>query len=141
MVMELLSADVLALISLAEGPASGSEIAARVRARAGDPRVLGPGTLYPALRRLRAAGLVRTWGEGGRARVGRPQRFNELTPSGIEELARNRTRLRALWTTPPPLIEATPAVVRQMRANLRRAFAVSAFGSKLRSALARRGRP
>jgi DNA-binding PadR family transcriptional regulator len=135
--MDALSADLLLLLALADGPAAGSEIAVRARALTGDPRVLGAGTLYPALRRLRSAGLVRSWAEDARSRVGRPRRFNELTAAGVETLARQRALLQMLAATARPAMPSRGTIVR-MRANLRRAFAVSAFGLRLQTEVARR---
>jgi DNA-binding PadR family transcriptional regulator len=136
--METLTAEMTVLLALADGPASGAEISARVRSRSrAGAREISPGTLYPALARLRGRGLVRTWAEGERARVGRPQRFNELTPSGVGELLRQRDALRSL-TAPSGGRRPGPALVRRLRANLRRAFGLSSFASRLRSGVALR---
>lgn len=134
--MDVLSAEGLLVLALADGPAAGSEITERARALTGDPRVLGAGTIYPALRRLRFAGVVRSWTEDERPRVGRPRRFNELTASGVHFLARQRTLLRALAATAAP-VRPSRGTERRMRTNLRRAFALSAFGSRLHAAVGR----
>lgn len=130
--MDTLSADALVVIALAEGPAAGSEIAERVRALTGEPRALGAGTLYPALRRLESAGAVRAWMEDGRSRVGRPRRFSELTASGVELLGRQRSLLRAV-AAPKAMARPSTAAIRRMRRHLRRAFAVSVFGARLQA--------
>jgi DNA-binding PadR family transcriptional regulator len=137
MEVDALSVDLLLLLALTDGPAAGSEIAERARTLTGDPRVLGAGTLYPALRRLQSAGVVRSWVESERSRVGRPRRFNELTAAGVQVLARQRSLLQALAATAEPAKPSRGAVER-MRANLRRAFALSALGARLSAAVARR---
>jgi DNA-binding PadR family transcriptional regulator len=134
--MDALSSDQLLCLSLGDGPAAGSEIAERARTLTGNPRVLGAGTIYPALRRLRSAGLVRSWLEDARPRVGRPRRFNELTAAGVEVLARQRCLLQTLASTVTPA-KLPRGTIARMRSNLRRAFAVSAFGSRLRAGVAR----
>jgi PadR family transcriptional regulator, regulatory protein PadR len=52
---------------------------------------LPTGTIYPALRRLEAAGLVKgTWSQAG----GRSRRTYELTPAGRQRLTRDRAAWR-----------------------------------------------
>ncbi len=138
--MEVLATEAVVLMTLADGPAAGASVAARARSRLGDERALGPGTLYPVLRRLEAAGLVRSWAEAERSGVGRPRRFHELTLRGIEALESQRSLLRRL-ASPPGGGSPSVALVRRMRANLRRAFAVSAFASRLRARVSREARP
>jgi DNA-binding PadR family transcriptional regulator len=60
---------------------------------------LPSGTIYPALRRLEALGLVRSdWEDERRAhRDGRPRRRNyQLTPSGTRRLTEAEARYRAV---------------------------------------------
>ena len=57
------------------------------------------GTVYPALRRLEHAGLVRSeWeSEAAAAKEGRPQRrYYEVTPAGARALDAARDQLRAV---------------------------------------------
>jgi DNA-binding PadR family transcriptional regulator len=136
--MDTLSAEALVVLALANGPAAGSELTERARALTGDPRVLGAGTIYPALRRLKSAGVLRSWAEGERSGVGRPRRFNELTAAGVQALDRQRSLLQALVAKGRPA-RPSRGMVRLMRANLRRAFAVSALGSRLQAAVRRAG--
>jgi DNA-binding PadR family transcriptional regulator len=96
-------------------------------------RAPGPGTLYPLLRRLEEKGLVRGWVEEGRARVGRPRRFQELTAKGVTMLARLRQQLRVLGVPASPS-PPSPSTIRRMRADLRRGFRVSAFARRLADA-------
>ncbi len=134
--MEALTSEVAVILALGRGPSSGVGLTERLRAKPFDLRPFGPGTLYPLLRRLEKAGLVRCWVERGRARVGRPRHFQELTANGIVALGRARQQLRALGgaaTTPAP----RPSEVRRMRTDLRRSFRVSSFALRLRGAGAR----
>ena len=60
---------------------------------------LPSGTIYPALRRLEALGLVTSdWEKDGKARKeGRPRRrYYEVTPAGRRHLAEAETRFRAV---------------------------------------------
>jgi PadR family transcriptional regulator len=57
------------------------------------------GTIYPALRRLERAGLVRSEWESDRAAAaeGRPaRRYYEITPRGVEALETSLSRLLTL---------------------------------------------
>jgi PadR family transcriptional regulator, regulatory protein PadR len=61
----------LLLASLAGGPRHGYALKEALRRRAGDRFGLPAGTIYPALRRLEAAGLIhRRVGRGGRGAAG-----------------------------------------------------------------------
>ena len=60
---------------------------------------LPSGTIYPALRRLEALGLVTSdWENDGRARrEGRPRRrYYALTPAGTRQLGEAEARFRAV---------------------------------------------
>jgi DNA-binding PadR family transcriptional regulator len=127
--MEALTREAAVLLALGEGPASGVGIRDRLASTALETSPPGPGTLYPLLRRLEQEGLVRGWDEEGRSRVGRPRRFQELTPGGIVALGRVRHQLHALGGGVVPTVP--PSTVRRMRADLRRAFRVSAFAGRL----------
>jgi PadR family transcriptional regulator PadR len=64
-----------------------------------DATNLPSGTVYPALRRLEATGLVESdWEENARSRKeGRPRRrYYELTKAGRQQLAEAETRYRAV---------------------------------------------
>lgn len=79
--------DGMLLASLEDGPRHGYAIMEALRAGSGGQFDLPTGTIYPALRRLERAGLVRTrWsGEGGRRR-----RMYELTSAGRRSLDTER---------------------------------------------------
>jgi DNA-binding PadR family transcriptional regulator len=74
----------LLLSVLADGPAHGYAIIAQLRERSGEEFTLPEGTVYPALHRLEAAGLLRSyWAD----QVGRRRRLYELTAKGVTALA------------------------------------------------------
>ena len=71
--------DLLLLSVLADGPAHGYAVIADLRERSGEELTLPEGTVYPALHRLEAAGLLRSyWAE----QAGRRRRLYELTARG-----------------------------------------------------------
>jgi PadR family transcriptional regulator PadR len=83
--------DTLLLASLASGPRHGYAVKEALRAGSGARFDLPTGTIYPALRRLEAAGLVKgAWSEAG----GRRRRTYELTPAGRQRLSRDRAAWR-----------------------------------------------
>ena len=125
-----LFASLAVVLALAPGPSSGVEIMETLEAPGLGGRPPGPGTLYPLLRRLEEAGLVRGWLEEGRSRVGRPRRFCELTLSGVTALNRIRASLRAIGSGDEQMPRPASSVHR-MRENLRRGFRVSSFAMRL----------
>lgn len=82
----------LILTALAERPQHGYGIMADVERMSGGRVKLRPGTLYAALDRVVAEGLV----EAEREEIvdGRLRRYYRLTPSGRERLAAEVERLR-----------------------------------------------
>jgi DNA-binding PadR family transcriptional regulator len=76
-----------------------------------DTSGLADGTVYPALRRLEAAGLLESdWEDALAAREeGRPpRRYYTLTALGERELGRARERFRGLAGTVPEVVETVP---------------------------------
>jgi DNA-binding PadR family transcriptional regulator len=87
----------LILTALADSSQHGYGIIADVREISGGRVRLRPGTLYAALDRLRADGLIAVDREeivGGRLR-----RYYRLTPTGTTQLAAEAARLHAHATT------------------------------------------
>ena len=86
----------LVLTALADGPRHGYGIILDVARLSGDRVKLLPGTLYAALDRLVAQGLV----ERQRDEVadGRLRRYYTLTSAGLEMLQAETARLRQLAT-------------------------------------------
>jgi PadR family transcriptional regulator, regulatory protein PadR len=83
--------DMLLLASLEHGPRHGYAVRQALSAGSGAHFDLPTGTIYPALRRLEAAGLVKgTWSQA----AGRRRRTYELTPAGRRRLAGDRAAWR-----------------------------------------------
>jgi PadR family transcriptional regulator PadR len=79
--------DGMLLAALEDGPRHGYAIMEALRAGSGGQFDLPTGTIYPALRRLDRAGLVRAmWAEDGVRR----RRLYELTPAGRRMLDAER---------------------------------------------------
>jgi PadR family transcriptional regulator, regulatory protein PadR len=75
--------DLLLLSVLAHGPVHGYAVIAQLRERGAQELTLPEGTVYPALHRLEAAGLLRSyWAE----QAGRRRRLYELTAKGASAL-------------------------------------------------------
>jgi PadR family transcriptional regulator PadR len=83
--------DLLLLSILAAGPAHGYAIISALRDRSGGTFDLPEGTIYPALHRLEAAGLLAsTWAQAD----GRRRRVYGLTDDGVAALATQRSEWR-----------------------------------------------
>ena len=76
--------DVLILKSLASEPRHGWAIAKRIQAVSGDVLQIKQGSLYPALHRLEAQGLIKA--EQKKNETGREARFYTLTRAGRAQL-------------------------------------------------------
>ena len=84
--------DLLLLAALAERPAHGYAVVERLRERSAGAFDLPEGTLYPALHRLEASGLVASrWSEP----EGRRRRVYQLTAKGRRRLEERQTEWRA----------------------------------------------
>jgi PadR family transcriptional regulator, regulatory protein PadR len=100
--------DGLLLASLEAGPRHGYAIMEALRTGSGGQFDLPTGTIYPALRRLEQAGLIRgTWSEAG----GRSRRVYDLTPSGRRTLAAERGTWRQFSAAVTALLEPAPRPV------------------------------
>jgi PadR family transcriptional regulator PadR len=83
--------DLLLLATLADGPAHGYAVVDALRRRSNGTFSLPEGTVYVALHRLEATGLLAShWA----IVVGRRRRLYELTPRGLAALSARR----AAWT-------------------------------------------
>jgi PadR family transcriptional regulator, regulatory protein PadR len=83
--------DALILAVLADGPLHGYAIIEKLKRRSEGALALPEGTVYPALHRLEAAGLLCSeWSQG----EGRRRRVYELTRRGRRELGERRTEWR-----------------------------------------------
>jgi transcriptional regulator len=93
--------DALILGVLARGPLHGYAIIEELKQRSGGSLDLPEGTVYPALHRLEASGLLSsTWSEGPRRR-----RVYRLTARGKRELGERRRE----WTGFVQAVEAVLA--------------------------------
>lgn len=97
--------DTLLLASLESGPRHGYAVKEALRSGSDARFDLPTGTIYPALRRLEAAGLVSgTWAEAG----GRRRRIYQLTPAGRRQLAADRAAWRDFVSAVTAILEPTP---------------------------------
>jgi DNA-binding PadR family transcriptional regulator len=93
--LPLPDAELEILLALAEGAAHGYAVMQEVARRSGGRTRLGPGTLYAALKRLLAAGLIEEAGERGRPDEAR-RRSYRLSDYGSRVLAAEIDRLSEL---------------------------------------------
>ena len=97
--------DTLLLASLESGPRHGYAVKEALRSGSDARFDLPTGTIYPALRRLEAAGLVTgTWAEAG----GRRRRIYQLTPAGQRRLASDRAAWRDFASAITAILEPAP---------------------------------
>jgi PadR family transcriptional regulator, regulatory protein PadR len=88
--------ELVLLSCLRDGPAHGYLLSRKVRIRSKGEFELLEGTLYPALHRLEASGLVRSsWA----TEEGRRRRVYRLTSKGTRELAERETEWRRFSKT------------------------------------------
>lgn len=94
--------DALLLAALAGGPRHGYAIKETLREASSGQFELPTGTIYPALHRLEAAGLI----DGTWSRVaGRRRRTYQLTARGERRLQADRTTWRQFAATVTTLLE------------------------------------
>ncbi|MBL8989753.1 MAG: PadR family transcriptional regulator [Gemmatimonadales bacterium] len=80
--------DLIVLQLLRDEPTNGYELAQRIATVSRDVLTVNAGSLYPALYRLEARGLIRAaWEE---SKTGRRVKVYSLTPAGRKELAAQR---------------------------------------------------
>lgn len=84
----------LILLGLADGPRHGYGLIAAVADLSGGTVRIGPGTLYGALDRLTAHGLVEM--SGSEVVEGRTRRYYRLTPDGVAAVRAESDRLSQL---------------------------------------------
>ena len=97
--------DMLLLATLEDGPRHGYAVRDALRQAGGTRLDIPTGTLYPALRRLEAAGLVAgTWADAG----GRRRRCYQLTPAGRRRLAGDWAAWREFASIVTAIVEPSP---------------------------------
>jgi DNA-binding PadR family transcriptional regulator len=123
-----LNARTAVLLAL-DRPGYGLQIIERVRQHTGGHVRLRLGSVYPALRRLREQGLVRSWGAPNPKR-GRRRHYYELTPKGVAAARAQAEAIRGLL----PRVPSTPPAreLGRMRDRLRECAEISAFLLDLR---------
>ena len=100
--------DGLLLATLEAGPRHGYAIIEALRAGSGGQFDLPTGTVYPALRRLERAGLIRgTWTQAS----GRQRRVYDLTSAGRHALTAERGTWREFSAAVTALLEPAPGPV------------------------------
>jgi DNA-binding PadR family transcriptional regulator len=126
------------LLALREGPGYGRQLMRRVRASTRGRVTLAPGSVYPALRTLTKAHLLRGWTVvAGRARGGRARTYYELTIAGIREAEAEAEALAGIARAGQPTPQVSPAERAAMRARGERVSALFEFVAEARAALAR----
>ena len=102
------------LLPLLRFPSFGRELTREVRRRCGGRLQAGPGSIYPALRKLEEDGLVRSWTAAGPHRGrGRPRRYYELTTRGFLEVHRLQDAVRAAVADTVSLPAVSSAVMEE----------------------------
>src|SRR5689334_146451 len=80
--------DLIVLKLLRAGPANGWDLTQSIQVVSKGVLDVNYGSLYPALRRLEAKGLIK--GHWGTSENNRRARFYDLTPSGLQQLDAER---------------------------------------------------
>jgi PadR family transcriptional regulator PadR len=111
-----------ALLQALTVPGYGLDLIERVRRGSHGRVLLRMGSVYPALRALERAGLLRRRPAFDRRR-GRPRRYYELTVAGVRAAAQQREAILGLLRSTP---EAAAADVAAMRDRLRACSDLSA---------------
>ena len=86
-----------ALVQALVIPGYGVELIQRVRRATRGLMRVSMGSVYPALSRLEAEGLVRSWLVRARPGAGRPRRYFELTLPGVAARNAERRAVAALF--------------------------------------------
>src|SRR4051794_40304606 len=98
----------LVLAALRQGDAHGFEVLKRLERAGSGALRLKEGSLYPALYRLEAAGMVRAaWEAGDTARRGPRRRIYQLTDKGLRRLDEARGEFRQFVSVVGGILGAT----------------------------------
>jgi DNA-binding PadR family transcriptional regulator len=99
----MVSARTALLLVLRDGPGYGRELVRRIQGATAGRERFAEGSVYPALRGLEAARLVRSWKVvPGRRRGGRARTYYELTERGVRVSETERTSLLRFATGAAP---------------------------------------
>jgi len=133
----MVTARTAVLQALRRGPGYGRLLMRRVKEATGARASLAPGSVYPTLRALERAGLVRKWTVvAGRARGGRSRTYYELTVAGVREAESEARALAALLGSRPG-VATTPLERAAMRERIEQASDLFDFAVEAREAIAR----
>ena len=114
----MIAARTALLLALRDGPGYGRELVRRLGRLSGGRLRFAEGSIYPALRRLEAARLVRSWGVvPGRRRGGRARTYYELTERGVRVSEAVRVDLVRLVAPDHPRLPS-PEDCQRMRARI-----------------------
>jgi len=123
--------------ALRQGPGYGRQLMRRVDAVTGGRVSLAPGSVYPNLRALEKARLVRKWTViAGQARGGRARTYYELTVAGIREAESEGAALAGMALAGRPS-RLAPAELAVLRGRAERVAALFDFAIEARDSLAR----
>jgi DNA-binding PadR family transcriptional regulator len=134
----MLTARTAILQALRQGPGYGRQLMRRVDAATGGRASLAPGSVYPALKALEKARMVRKWTVvAGRARGGRARTYYELTVVGIREAEQEAIALAGIALTARPQGRVSAGLRSLRRARAERVAALFDFATEVRNSLAR----
>jgi PadR family transcriptional regulator, regulatory protein PadR len=126
------------LQALRQGPGYGRQLMRRVDTATQGRASLAPGSVYPALRALEKARLVRKWTVvAGRQRGGRARTYYELTVPGIQEADSEARALTGLLLAGRSTRGASAADHAAMRERIERVAGLFYFASEARASIAR----
>jgi DNA-binding PadR family transcriptional regulator len=126
------------LQALRQGPGYGRLLMRRVSTATGGRASLAPGSVYPTLRALEKACLVRKWTVvAGRQRGGRARTYYELTVAGIQEAESDARALTGMLVAGRSTREASAAEHAAMRGRIERVAGLFDFAIETRASLAR----
>ena len=126
------------LQTLRQGPGYGRLLMRRVSTATGGRAALAPGSVYPVLKALEKARLVRKWTVvAGRARGGRARTYYELTVAGVREAEAEAAALAGMTLHDRPPLQVSASERSDQQARAERVAALFDFASEARDSLAR----
>jgi DNA-binding PadR family transcriptional regulator len=112
----MLDARTAVLLALRQGPAYGRGLVRRIREASGEQVRFAEGSVYPALRKLARARLVRSWMVvPGRRKGGRARTYYELTERGVRASEAAVAGIAALLGLPGALRESATEIEARRR--------------------------
>jgi DNA-binding PadR family transcriptional regulator len=137
----MLAARSALLLALRHGPGYGRQLMRRLRAATGGRASLAPGSVYPALRALQEARLVRRWTVvAGKIRGGRARHYYELTVAGVRAAESAASALAGIALSGRPAPRVSPPEQDAMRSRIERVAELHAFATRMQESIPRAGR-